>query len=133
MLISAAAEADVGIVPYLPLSINERLSCPNKLSQYMHAGLMIICNDLPYVKSVVAAADAGLSYTSKDISTLASAVESVVKDQKLLRRCQQNALRFARDDFNWQVHGKTFLDLYAGNEPFEPTRRRPELRSPRLA
>src|SRR5947208_315525 len=122
MLVTAAAEADVGIVPYLPLSINERLSCPNKLSQYMHAGLMIICNDLPYVKSVVVAADAGLSYTSKDLSTLAAAVGQVIRDPELLRRCRENALRFARDDFNWQVHGKTLLQLYAGNEPAEPSR-----------
>jgi glycosyltransferase involved in cell wall biosynthesis len=126
-LVPAAAEADVGIIPYLPLAINERLSCPNKLSQYMHAGLMIICNDLPYVKSVVAAADAGLSYTSDDLSTLAAAAAQVVGDPELLRRCQANALRFARDDFNWQVHGKTFLKLYAGEEPTGPSRYQPHV------
>src|SRR5262249_41003423 len=52
-LVTAAAEADVGIIPYLPISINDRLSCPNKLSQYLHAGLMVIASDLPYVRSVL--------------------------------------------------------------------------------
>ena len=74
-LVAAAAEADVGIVPYLPIAINERLACPNKLSQYLHAGLMVITNDLPYVKSVLEEAEAGLSYSSADLSTLAQAVD----------------------------------------------------------
>jgi len=120
MLVSAAAEADVGIIPYLPLAINERLSCPNKLSQYLHAGLMVITNDLPYVKSIVADARAGLSYTSDDLSTLAAAIELVVNDPKLLRQSRESALRFARENFNWQVHGTTLLRLYAGAVADEP-------------
>jgi glycosyltransferase involved in cell wall biosynthesis len=113
-LVSAAAEADVGIVPYLPIAINERLACPNKLSQYLHAGLMIITNDLPYVKSVVQEANAGLCYNSSDISTLAQAVMQVINDPGLLHACKQNALRFARDNFNWQNRGDLFLNLYRG-------------------
>src|SRR5262245_59953190 len=93
----------------------------------MHAGLMVICNDLPYVKSVVAAADCGLSYASDDLSNLAAAVAKVVGDPELLRRSRTNALRFARDNFNWQVHGTAFLKLYAGEEPTEANRHQPDI------
>jgi glycosyltransferase involved in cell wall biosynthesis len=113
-LVSAASEADVGIVPYLPIAINERLACPNKLSQYLHGGLMVITNDLPYVKSVLEEAKAGLSYNSADVSTLAQAVTKVINDPGLLCSCKANALRFARDNFNWQKRGDLFLQLYAG-------------------
>ena len=84
-LVTAAAEADVGIIPYRPIAINERLSCPNKLSQYLHAGLMIIANDLPYVRSVVERADVGLSYDSADLQTFANVVKRAVHDPELLR------------------------------------------------
>jgi len=113
-LVTAAAEADVGIIPYLPAATNERLSCPNKLSQYLHAGLMIIANELPYVRSVVEQADVGLIYDSADLQTFAQAVKRVIDDPELLRACRRNALRFARDDFNWQKHGGLFLKLYRG-------------------
>ena len=83
-LVMAAAEADVGIIPYLPTAINERLSCPNKLSQYLHAGLMIIANELPYVRSVVEQADVGLIYDSADLQTFAQAVKRVIDDPELL-------------------------------------------------
>lgn len=111
-LVSAAAEADVGIIPYRPLVINDRLSCPNKFSQYLHAGLLVIANDLPYVKLVLAEAQAGLFYDSTRLETLAEAVHRVVGDPELLRTGRKNALSLARHRFNWQTQGKTLYTLY---------------------
>jgi glycosyltransferase involved in cell wall biosynthesis len=111
-LIGAAAEADVGIIPYRPLVINDRLCCPNKLSQYMHAGLMIIANDLPYVKSVLAEAQAGLTYASASSASIAELVERIVNDPELLQSSQENAVCFARDRFNWQIEGEKLYALY---------------------
>jgi glycosyltransferase involved in cell wall biosynthesis len=115
-LVPAAAEADVGLIPYLPLALNERLSCPNKLSQYLHAGLMVVANDLPYVRSVIDEAGAGMCYDSTNLVTLADVVHQVADNPEFLRRCRQNACRFARERFNWQNYGKTFLDLYSGTQ-----------------
>jgi glycosyltransferase involved in cell wall biosynthesis len=119
-LVPAAAEADVGIIPYKPLIINDRLSCPNKLSQYLHAGLMVLANDLPYVKSVLAEAEAGLFYNSTDLGTLAAAVGQVLDNPELLQRGRENARRFAREHFNWQVQGEILLTLYRGAEAPQP-------------
>src|SRR5207237_3507235 len=116
-LVAAAAEADVGVIPYKPLILNDRLSCPNKLSQYLHAGLMILANDLPYVRSVVSEAEAGLFYDSNDLSTFAAAVEQVVAQPERLRRFRQNALRYARERFHWQAHAATLLEPYAERIP----------------
>src|SRR6266481_10190268 len=101
-LVAAAAEADIGVIPYKPLILNDRLSCPNKLSQYLHAGLMVLANDLPYVRSVLSEAEAGLFYNSADLDTLAAVVHRIVGDPELLSRNRANALRFACDRFNWQ-------------------------------
>jgi len=113
-LVCAAAEADVGIIPYKPLIINDRLSCPNKLSQYLHAGLLVVANDLPYVQSVLTEAEAGVFYSSSDLRTLAAAVHRIIDDPELRRRGRQNALRFARECFNWQVQAEILYALYRG-------------------
>src|SRR5947208_99348 len=112
LLVTAAAEADVGVIPYKPVAINDRFSCPNKLSQYLHAGLMIITNDLPYVRSVVERAQAGLFYRSDDISTLVSVVGRVASDPNMLRRYKENARAFACKKFNWQAQMDVLHNVY---------------------
>jgi glycosyltransferase involved in cell wall biosynthesis len=112
MLVSAAAEADIGVIPYRPLIRNDQFSCPNKLSQYLHAGLMVVTNDLPYVKSVIHDAGAGLSYDSSVPTSFAAVINRTIGDRQLLDKCRQNALRYARQSFNWQCYAKTLEGLY---------------------
>jgi len=112
MLVPAAAEADVGVIPYKPHIRNDRFACPNKLSQYLHAGLMVLANELPYVKSVLESAGAGVSYDSDNPSSLSAAVARILADRELLRRCRENALRYARETFNWQAHAETLIAVY---------------------
>ncbi len=132
-LVSAAAEADVGIVPYKPLIINDRLSCPNKLSQYLHAGLMVVANDLPYVQSVLTEAGAGACYNSADPRTLADAVQRIVDDPELLQRSRRNALHYARSCFNWQVQSEILYALYRGNPDRSELARLPTAQLPQAS
>ena len=41
------------IIPYEPDHVNNRFSCPNKLSQYLAAGLPVITNQLDFVREIV--------------------------------------------------------------------------------
>jgi glycosyltransferase involved in cell wall biosynthesis len=60
-MIAAAARADVGLIPYSPASGTAyRNCCPNKLSQYMAAGLPILANATDFVATTVRAAGCGL-------------------------------------------------------------------------
>jgi glycosyltransferase involved in cell wall biosynthesis len=111
-LVAAAAEADVGVIPYKPTILNDRLCCPNKLSQYLHAGLMVLANELPYVRSVLREARAGAFYSSAEPQTLAEAVRRLVENPDLLAEARRNARRFARERFNWQLQSETLLALY---------------------
>ncbi|MGD9615077.1 MAG: glycosyltransferase [Alphaproteobacteria bacterium] len=115
-LVAAAAEADIGVIPYKPAILNDRLSCPNKLSQYLHAGLVVLANDLPYVRSVLREAQAGAFYRSAEPHTLAEAVRLLIDNPERLAEGRRNAMRFARERFNWQVQSETLLTLYRAGE-----------------
>jgi glycosyltransferase involved in cell wall biosynthesis len=75
---------------------------------------MVVTSDLPYVRSVVKEASAGMYYDSSNLSTLVDVVHQITADPQVLQRYKENARRFARDQFNWQAHGRIFLDLYRG-------------------
>jgi glycosyltransferase involved in cell wall biosynthesis len=111
-LVAAAMEADVGIIPYQPNVPNYEFACPNKLSQYLHAGLVVLANDLPYVQAVLNKARAGLFYSSRDRATLVKAIERAAGDPEVVRNGRRNALAYARDHFNWQHFFPTLHRLY---------------------
>jgi glycosyltransferase involved in cell wall biosynthesis len=112
-LVSAAAEADVGLIPYKGDVAGYKYACPNKLSQYLHAGLMVVSNDLPYVREVIEEADAGLCYSCENPDSLVEVVHRIAGDRDLLARSKGNARRYARDKFNWQAFSETLYGAYS--------------------
>ena len=111
-LVAAASEADVGIIPYKAEIRNYQLACPNKLSQYMHAGLMVLANDLPYVREVLADAGSGMHYSSADRETIVRAVDRLASDRDLLNRGRTNAHKYARERFHWEAFSSVLYSLY---------------------
>lgn len=113
-LIEAASEADVGLIPYMPSLINHIYSCPNKLSQYLHAGLMVISNNLVYVKQILEESKTGITYDSH--KTLLNTIRIAIDDVKLRDTCKSNALNYSKNHFNWQKVYPTLEDLYDSNK-----------------
>lgn len=116
-LVAAAAEADIGIIPYLSDFVIYEYACPNKLAQYMHAGLALLSNDLAYVRSVIEWGHAGLIYRAADSGSLATAVHRLADDADLRLQLKRSAADFARDTFNWQAYSPIFDALYRGETP----------------
>jgi glycosyltransferase involved in cell wall biosynthesis len=108
-LISAAMEADVGIIPYDGKNLNNRYSCPNKLSQYMHAGLAILHSDLSYVNSLVNKYKCGLSYQVDNKITFVNSVNKMIHNPNLLRSMKVNSYESGRKSFNWEANEKLYL------------------------
>jgi glycosyltransferase involved in cell wall biosynthesis len=113
-LVAALMEADVGVIPYKPTILNHLYCCPNKLSQYLQAGLMVLCNELPYVKQVLAEAGAGISFDTRDEATVVAAVTRATNDPELRKRCGRSGQDYARRVFNWQQFYPVLDAVYRG-------------------
>jgi len=101
-LIAAAASAHVGVIPYPGPLPNHVLSCPNKLSQYMAAGMAILSSrDLLYVRELVDRYDMGLVYDPLDAASLRAAVRRFVVDERFRRAARSNARSAFEASFNW--------------------------------
>lgn len=101
-LIRASAEAAVGLIPYYPQNPRNRFACPDEISQYLQAGLAILANDQPNMRSVIEDAQAGMFYSSFDLTTLAQSVEQLLADPEAIPRLRRNAHAYAESVFNWQ-------------------------------
>jgi glycosyltransferase involved in cell wall biosynthesis len=102
-LIAAARNADVGIIPYKGTLINNKYACPNKLSQYMQAGVAILANDIVFVRDRIETYQNGMIYQCEDRRTFAAAVNTLIENGDLLREYKKNSIRMAKLDYNWDL------------------------------
>jgi glycosyltransferase involved in cell wall biosynthesis len=112
-LVGAAQEADIGLIPYKGDLPSYRFACPNKLSQYLHAGLAILANRIPFVEQTVARGQAGLCYDVDEPGSLVRAVEALTSDRPGVERLRRNALRFAQSEYSWERYEDVLLELVA--------------------
>ena len=105
-LVAAARDADVGLVPYEPVSLNNRYCCPNKLSQYMAAGLPIICNELDFVKSVVVDNGLGSAVDFRDEAALVRTINAYARDRDSIPALSRKSQEVFKTSFNWQVQSR---------------------------
>jgi|TARA_R100000049_G_C1957764_1_gene121257 glycosyltransferase involved in cell wall biosynthesis len=111
-LVTEAKKADIGIIPYKPVNINYKLCCPNKLSQYLHAGLVLLVNDLDFVASVVKEGKVGFVYQSDDIESICSAISKIISNKHILNDYKKRSILLAKEKFNWQIEGEKLIKIY---------------------
>lgn len=115
-LVAAAATASVGLIPYVRPNKNHLFASPNKLSQYMCAGIPILANDLPYVASVLHEYGCGLVYDADDPTSFTDAVTRLTENAELRRLLGRNGAAAAADTYNWDVravpYGAALQELF---------------------
>ncbi|MBZ6076294.1 glycosyltransferase [Microvirga puerhi] len=116
-LVMAAREADVGLIPYEPFNLNYRYSSPNKLSQYLAAGLPIICNEIDFVRSVVVNNGVGTAVNFRERDNFIRTINAYVTDRPRIAELSRKAQVFFTECFNWQVQSR---DVYAAVKALVP-------------
>jgi glycosyltransferase involved in cell wall biosynthesis len=111
-LIGVLTGADIGIAPYVPVGLNNFLAAPNKVFEYLHAGLAIAASDLPDIRKIVEAHDVGELFDASDVTSIARALRALVADPQRLEAAKRNA-RAAAGLYTWDAQAAVLLDVYA--------------------
>ncbi|WFU66924.1 MULTISPECIES: glycosyltransferase family 4 protein [Bradyrhizobium] len=113
-LVAAAAEADVGIIPYDPsVHLGYKFACPNKLSQYLAAGLAILTSELEYVRSIVTENDFGRVFDLRDMASLVKEVNALARNPDSLKERRGASREYFLAKFNWEATSKIVYDQMA--------------------
>jgi glycosyltransferase involved in cell wall biosynthesis len=110
-LVFAASKADVGLIPYLPSNLCNYLASPNKLFEYILAGLPVVASNIPFMRKVVLANDIGALFDARDPHSIANAINQSTREH-ILRRQRANLATVAAK-YNWDVESKKLLKAYA--------------------
>ena len=111
-----AAGATVGAVPLDGDALNLRLAVPNKVLEYVAAGLPVVATDLPGLRGVLVGdgsrPPAGLLVPPGDVAALAEALRKVLFDEALRSRLR-SGIPGARAAYSADEARTRFLAAYA--------------------
>jgi glycosyltransferase involved in cell wall biosynthesis len=107
-----AASATVGISIVQPASLSYRLALPNKLFQYMAAGVPVVASDFPDVRSVVEGSGAGVVVDPTDPHAVAAAIRRLIDDPELAQSMGAAGRRAVAERFNWATSAQELLRGY---------------------
>jgi len=103
---------DIGIVPYKPVSLNNKLASPNKIFEYMMAGLPIAVSDSPELKKIVLENNVGVLFDPSDPKDIANKINNLMGNDKLLKEMRKKALKCAKSKYNWEVQSRKLISVY---------------------
>jgi glycosyltransferase involved in cell wall biosynthesis len=110
-VVAAASDHDIGVINHKDLSLNHRFSSPNKLFDYMAAGLAIVASDLPVLRLVIEDARCGVLHEPTGPDALAGVLGRLVNAPDEIARMKENAVG-ACDRYSWAAQEKVLLDVY---------------------
>jgi glycosyltransferase involved in cell wall biosynthesis len=104
--------ADVGITLNEGKLLTQYYASPNKLFQYIHAGIPVVARNFPLLKEVVETYEIGLLLNGIDPQEISFAIKSILEDEPRYLRMKANTL-LAKERFNWENESRVLLKVYA--------------------
>jgi glycosyltransferase involved in cell wall biosynthesis len=108
-LLDGLRGAEVGVIFDRPQSRNSELSLPNKLFEYLMAGLAVAVPDLPALASLVEAEGVGVVFAAGRPHELGAALERLAADRTRLAELRRRAADAAWTRLNAEAQRGTLL------------------------
>lgn len=112
-LLEWTASVDLGLIIYPPSHSPNVLYClPNKLFEYLMAGVPVLASPLEAVVDVLQTYDCGSVVESLDPEAVARAINGLLADTQSRAQMRRNALGACARDLRWDVEQGRLVNLY---------------------
>jgi glycosyltransferase involved in cell wall biosynthesis len=112
-LVEALADYDVGLIINRPVSRNDELVFPNKLFEYLMAGLAVVVPSLPSLEAFVDEHRVGLTFAAGDATAMGLALSRLAADADTLVEMRRHARAVALDRFNAEAQERVLVAVWS--------------------
>lgn len=113
-LLSWTASADLGLLVVKPdFSLSVKYSLPNKLFEYLMAGLPVLTSEMVAIEETVLGYGVGDVIRSLEPNIVAAKVNSMLADAATWSQMHASALRTARKDLCWEAEKSRLVAIYS--------------------
>lgn len=110
-LLQWTSSADLGLQPILNTSLNHYLCLPNKVFEYIQAGLPIAASDFPELRRLIEDYQIGFVFDPEDPRMMAEHIRRFLNDPERRALYASNA-RLAKEELNWEKEQLRLIGLY---------------------
>ena len=106
------AGADIGVSLLQNDCLNNFYSLPNKIFEYLSAGIPVLFSDFPELRKIIIDNNVGKVVDQNDANAVASAIKSIIQNKDLYKTMSQNARSIVEKKYNWEIEGQKLLKIY---------------------
>lgn len=104
-------KAHLGISIDKPTVVNHKYSLPNKLFEYLHAGVPVLASRLVEVERIINQYDVGDFIDDYHPENIARKIKEIFSHPEILHRWKQNTCQ-VREALNWENESKIVIDIF---------------------
>ncbi len=112
LLMQYTAAADLGLSLDKDTNINYRFSLPNKIFDYLHAGIPVLASDLVEIRKIIDTYQIGTFIPDHRPQHIARKVNDIFSQPEKLIQWKQNTQKAAHE-LNWKNESKKLKKVYA--------------------
>ncbi len=100
--------ADLGISFNKDTNLNYRYSLPNKLFEYIHAGVPVLASSLVEIKNIIDTYCVGMTIEDHSPENIAQTINGIFKNEAQLQKWKENT-KTAKEELSWENEEKKLL------------------------
>jgi len=104
--------ADAGMILEKDTNLNYRYSLPNKLFDYLAAGIPVIASDLPETRKIILGTSSGILIDKVDPERISQSLTEFKNNSAMRAQLRENAV-MASSAFTWESESEKVKNLYA--------------------